>query len=247
MQRSTEEELLDQTDPPEEELNKNLREIITINRLTGAYPLTRAGIRRLIPEGCTEVSIADVGCGGGDALMNLAEKPPVPGIKLKLTGVDLLPGAIEFAKKINPHLQNVNWIVDDFEHYFANLTEKPDIIVAGMFCHHLPDEKLKTFLRLAYENTNFGVVINDLHRAYLPYYFIKIATALLSGSRFTRYDAPLSVKKGFTKKEWQSLISSTGIKDFSVEWCWAFRHLVVINSAGIVWGGRERGGDLESD
>jgi hypothetical protein len=80
-------------------------------------------------------------------------------------------------------------------------------------------------------NSREGFFINDLHRHPLAYYSIKILTRLFSASYLVKNDAPLSVRRGFTAKEWKVLLESAGISRFRVSWKWAFRHLVVVRNA----------------
>jgi hypothetical protein len=75
-------------------------------------------------------------------------------------------------------------------------------------------------------NSSVGFFINDLHRQPLAYYFIKLATKLFSKSSLVKNDAPLSVLRGFKKKEWESIFERAGIQNYSIKWKWAFRYLV---------------------
>ena len=76
-------------------------------------------------------------------------------------------------------------------------------------------------------NTRKGFFINDLHRHWLAYYSIQIITSIFSGSYLVKNDAPLSVARGFKKKEWATMIAAAGIANCSIQWKWAFRHLIV--------------------
>lgn len=76
------------------------------------------------------------------------------------------------------------------------------------------------------ENSTTGFFINDLQRHPLAYYSIKWITSLFSKSYLVKNDAPLSVARGFTKKEWIEIFRSAGISNFSIKWKWAFRYLI---------------------
>ncbi len=49
---------------------------------------------------------------------------------------------------------------------------------------------------------------------------------MFARSYLVKHDAPLSVARGFTKNEWDALLRSAGLKNYTVEWVWAFRHLI---------------------
>ena len=76
------------------------------------------------------------------------------------------------------------------------------------------------------QKSSTGFFINDLQRHPFAYYSIKWITKLFSRSYLVKNDAPLSVARGFTKKEWKKIFNSAGINNFSIKWKWAFRYLI---------------------
>ncbi|HTE11556.1 MAG TPA: hypothetical protein VK645_11305, partial [Chitinophagaceae bacterium] len=78
-----------------------------------------------------------------------------------------------------------------------------------------------------HENAGIGFFINDLHRHFLAYYSIKILTGLFSKSYLVKNDAPLSVQRGLIKKEWEGLLKQSVLDNYSIEWKWAFRWLII--------------------
>jgi hypothetical protein len=50
---------------------------------------------------------------------------------------------------------------------------------------------------------------------------------VLSNSAYVKNDAPLSVWRGFKKKEWESILQSAGYQNSKINWVWAFRHLII--------------------
>ena len=79
-----------------------------------------------------------------------------------------------------------------------------------------------------HQNAEKGFFIADLHRHPLAYYSIKWLTGLFSKSYLVKNDAPLSVLRGFSRKEWESLLTKAGIKNYSIRWKWAFRWLIIV-------------------
>jgi hypothetical protein len=117
-----------------------------------------------------------------------------------------------------------HWIVSD---YAAVLFDsKPDIIFSSLFCHHFTDEQLVSQLTWMHQHSTVGFFINDLHRNWLALRSISILTKLFSRSYLVKNDAPLSVARGFLKKEWEAIAQLAGI-DVEVKWQWAFRHLLI--------------------
>ena len=81
-------------------------------------------------------------------------------------------------------------------------------------------------LRWMQQNSEIGFFINDLQRNWFAYHSIKLITKIFSSSYLVKNDAPLSVARGFHKSEWEQLLQEAGIKNYSVEWKWAFRYLI---------------------
>ena len=127
----------------------------------------------------------------------------------------------------NHDKRDIKIVLEDYKHWLDQ-KEKPDIIHASLFCHHLTDAQLVDFFRISSQNVTKAVVINDLQRHPLAYYSIKYLTQWFSKSRFTKNDAPLSVLRGFTKNELKQLLVKAGIVNYEIKWKWAFRFVIII-------------------
>ena len=132
---------------------------------------------------------------------------------------------IQYAET-NLHNTDIRFICDDYRNVFQHVKDV-DIIHACLFCHHLTEVQLVDLIKFARQN-HAVLVINDLERNPLAYYSIKILTQLFSKSYLVKNDAPLSVLRGFKKKEWLSILKKAGAEKFTVINKWAFRHEVII-------------------
>jgi 2-polyprenyl-3-methyl-5-hydroxy-6-metoxy-1,4-benzoquinol methylase len=218
--RSTQLELLDGENIPFKDIAQNLKELNTINTLLGGHAITLDGVIHLakIPT----PTIVEIGCGGGDNLAFIQANCQRINLNPILIGIDLKKECIDFAQKKYP---SIHFICSDFG--AVELKNKPDIIFSSLFCHHFTNEELVEQLIWMKVNSNIGFFINDLHRNWMAYYAIKLLTALFSKSYLVKNDAPLSVARGFTRKEWKQLFEQSGISNFSIQWKWAFRHLIL--------------------
>jgi len=79
-------------------------------------------------------------------------------------------------------------------------------------------------------NSRQGFFINDLHRHPLAYYSIKFLTSIFSRSKLVKNDAPLSVARGFKRKDWVWLMNESGLKAGLIQWKWAFRYLIIASN-----------------
>ncbi|MFN4150186.1 MAG: methyltransferase domain-containing protein, partial [Candidatus Sericytochromatia bacterium] len=169
-----------------------------------------------------------IGCGGGDFLKEVSLWANKNGFKVNITGIDLKDDCIEYAKNYCNGIKNIKLIKTDFNNIFL-YDKKPDIVHASLFFHHLKDSEIEKFL-LKIKEEKVSLIINDLIRSRLAYSSIKILTNAFSKSDLVKNDAPLSVLRGFSKKEWIDLLSRIESLNHSyeIESTIGFRHLVTI-------------------
>ncbi len=222
-QRAYQKELLDRGDIPFEDIKKNMQELNFINTWLGGHAITIKGLQKLI-GGKKEITVCEIGCGGGDNLVAIVRWCNKKNISIKCIGIDLKEECIAFAKQ-NKLLNNyTNWIASDYAK--VQFGKKPDVIFSSLLCHHFTEEELKKQLKWMNENCTAGFFINDLERNTIAYYSILILTKLFSNSYLVKNDAPLSVARGLIKKEWQKIFLNAGIDQFNIQWKWAFRYLI---------------------
>jgi 2-polyprenyl-3-methyl-5-hydroxy-6-metoxy-1,4-benzoquinol methylase len=228
-QRSEALEWLDQPPIPRSELDLNLKDLARVNRSLGGHRATIKGVEELLPEGSSTCSVVDVGCGGGDTLRAIDRFGAQKGIEFDMTGVDPLPEALAYAEEHWGGERSPEWRQASFQ----DLEDEArfDIATSSLFCHHLYGDELLALLRKLDRIARFGVVINDLHRHPLAYYGIRVLSTLLSDSKYLQHDAPLSVLKGFRRRDWERILEEAGFSEYRIRWIWAFRHCIVIPKA----------------
>jgi 2-polyprenyl-3-methyl-5-hydroxy-6-metoxy-1,4-benzoquinol methylase len=223
--RSYEKELLDREDIPFADIRQNMVELEFINTHLGGHSITIEGFKKILNNE-KSVSICEIGCGGGDNLNAINNWCTTKKVTASFTGIDINANCIAYAKT-KSQIQNVNYITSDYRLIEFN-GNKPGIIFSSLFCHHFTNEELIEMMKWMDANSSQGFFINDLHRHPVAYQFIKLATKVFSKSYLVKNDAPLSVLRGFKKKEWVNILEQAGIKNYSIKWKWAFRHLIVV-------------------
>lgn len=185
-----------------EVVEQTLRELEIINRLLGGNSVTISGINELLLGApvTQPVTIADLGCGGGDMALLIHDWAKARGLHVIITGVDANPSIIRFAIENTKRATNISFVVADvFSAAFAKTSF--DIMVATLFMHHFTRNQLVDLLRTMKKQARIGIVINDIHRQFLAYHSIRLLTSLFSRSSMVKFDAPLSVRRAFTKDE----------------------------------------------
>ncbi len=222
--RSLKKELLDADDIPFADIQQNMKELNSVNHLLGGHAITLQGFKALAEQGDHPISVCEIGCGGGDNLRVLYDYARKKNMSIRLTGIDIKAACIKFAAEKNNDME-ATWICSDYR--TANMEAlSPDIIFSSLFCHHFSQDDLVWMMGWMNKHSKRGFFINDLHRHPMAYYSIKWLTGLFSKSYLVKNDAPLSVARGFKKKEWLRILKDAGISSCQVKWKWAFRHLV---------------------
>ena len=224
-QRSNQKELLDETEIPRELLHQNLRELEFINKWLGGIAISIKGLNTA-SSNHAKICVADIGCGGGDALAGFAKHYRNKNESTQFVGIDLKTDCIEFAQKTCVAFPEIDFIQEDYRTAIEKLPEITHVH-AALFCHHLTDNEIVELIKFCQKH-RVTLVINDLERNPLAYWSIWALTRLFGGSSLVKNDAPLSVLRGIKKREWKALIEKANAKNYKISWQWAFRHLIII-------------------
>lgn len=226
--RSYEKELMDDFSSEGEVINQTLRELENVNLYLGGNNISINSIQRITSKDKSQLySIADLGCGGGYTLMHIAKWAKKHDTKVDLTGIDANTNIINFAQNNTVDFNNIDYLSEDiFSTSFQ--TKKFDIIHCSLFTHHFTDEELIELLKTWKKQAKKAIIINDLHRHTISYYFTKWIIGTLSNSEMVKYDSVVSIKRSFKRKELLSILNSAGIINFKLSWKWAFRWKLII-------------------
>jgi 2-polyprenyl-3-methyl-5-hydroxy-6-metoxy-1,4-benzoquinol methylase len=228
LNRSYQKELLDMPGIPFPAIERNMQELDYINQKLGGHAITIKGLEDVLQNHNSknkQILVVEIGCGGGDNLRVIRNWAKAKGCDIKLLGIDINEECIQYARSRKENL-GIEFVVSDYnDHVFK---EQPAVIFSSLFCHHFSDNDLIKMLNWMKMHSTIGFFINDLHRHRLAYYSIMTLTKMFSKSYLVKNDAPLSVLRGFKKKEWESILTAAGITKYSLQWKWAFRWLLIV-------------------
>lgn len=210
-------------------LKDALDKIAKINQLLGGNLLTLRGVQGLLPTfpQQTEISIIDVGCGNGDMLRTLADYGLKQHLNFKLTGIDANAFTINHARELSSHYPNISFRCEDvFGKDFAAL--KYDIVLCTLTLHHFKDEEIIALMTVFNANSNIGIVINDLHRSSISYRLFQALCFVFRLNKMSRQDGLISILRGFKKEELVSFSKKLNLKNYKIQWKWAFRYQWII-------------------
>ncbi|MFO7719127.1 MAG: class I SAM-dependent methyltransferase, partial [Gillisia sp.] len=147
--RTDESEIMDDFELKGTDLEKTLYDLDNINKWLGGNKITLQGIKILLkdhPKSET-VHIADIGCGNGSILREIAKWGRKENYTFELTGIDANPYAIEIGEKLSYYYPEIKYYpVDIFRDEFEKM--KFDILLCTLTLHHFKDTEIDTLVEL---------------------------------------------------------------------------------------------------
>lgn len=189
-QRVLEEEILDQVS--DEVAAANLADIARINALTGARIRLAADLRRYFqPQ--SAFSFLDVGAASGDFAAMVRRRYPSSRtfcLDLQHRNLRRAPG---------PRLQ-----ANAFQLPFPD--RSIEVVHCSLFLHHFSDNECRKLIAEMFRVSSRLVLIQDLHRHWLSYYFLPFTRPIFRWNQVTVDDGMKSVAAGWRRKELESLL-----------------------------------------
>jgi ubiquinone/menaquinone biosynthesis C-methylase UbiE len=201
------------------EIHQSFDDLWRINRWLGGvsgclYLLDRYFARR----GSRHARILDVGAGDARLAARLQTELARQNRNAEFVALD---------RRLS-HLRNGNHSTEKLSRVVADAFDFPfgqksfDVVICNLFLHHFSPVEAVELLRQLAGIASEAVLINDLERHPLPYFFIRAARPF-ARSRITRHDGAASVRQAYTKDELAALASRAGFTNFEVERLPAFR------------------------
>ena len=230
--RIYEEELLDAGEGTDDDVARSLGDLRRINRfLGGRRVLLRALSVGLQGTGLKQLSVLDVGTGSADIPMALAAKCRRRGVETFIVGVDISERNLRISRAqlgVTSEIQLVQ--ADSLRLPFA--ARSFDFVTASLFLHHFRDEDVVRLLADFGRIARRAVLVNDLVRNLVPYYFTRIAGPILAASFLTQNDGPVSILRGFTTDEMQELAQRAGLRVREIKRMFPYRLSLVADANG---------------
>ena len=187
-----------------------------VNRWLGGRRSLLRAVRPLL-GGLPHPRILDVGCGSADLpaflVRTLPLRPLAVGVDLKLLHLKQAPA------EVRPVVADVRRLP------FAPLSF--DVVTASLFLHHFDGPEVAEVLRLLFALSRRALVVNDLHRARVPYLFGRLTFRHVFRSPVSVADGLLSIRRAFTPEELESAFREAGLGQVRVRRSFPYRLVAV--------------------
>jgi 2-polyprenyl-3-methyl-5-hydroxy-6-metoxy-1,4-benzoquinol methylase len=207
-------ELLDDRQADPALVGSELRDIARLNALFGG---TRAVMEALVPlfraaardAGCgmrdARWTLLDVGTGSGDIARAAVAAARRHGLELTPLGIDLNRTAARLARS-----GGLAMIVADGSRLPLG-PRSVDVVVASQVLHHLPRPAAVRWIAAFDRMARRAVVLADLRRSRVAMGGVWAASFGLGMSSVTRHDAVVSLRRGYTRREFDALLVAAGV------------------------------------
>jgi hypothetical protein len=194
-------ELMDEAHP--EDARKCLRDLIRINAEFGGHSTVR---KLLAKAGCdgAAFSLLDVGAASGDSGRIIRETYPNAEV------VSLDRNSLNLSGAEEPKL-----LADAFQLPFP--PQSFDFVFSSLFLHHFTNEQVETLLRSFGAIARRAVLISDLERHAVPYWFLRASRVFFGWHWMTVHDGKISVRAAFKAGELKAIAERAGLESIAVE------------------------------
>lgn len=226
--RRRQEELLDAGNGTPQEINQSLQDLRRINRLLGGHRVSLIALRRMIQEfSLPHFSFLDVATGSADLPLAVARWARRANLTCSLVGIDWNARHLAFGRSERqryPEIHLVQGSVDSLPFRPASF----DFVNVSLFLHHLDDAKAMTFLQSLCSLARIAVIVNDLERHWIPYFFLKLTQPVFARSPITEFDGFASLLQAFTREELEHTAHAARFTHYQVRRRFPYRLSLVV-------------------
>ena len=226
-QRSLEPELMDDPTLAPYEHAKALRGLARIHRFTFTPKRLWRAIESRVDARLrgSELSLLDVGCSDGWLACSIAREARRRGWKIRIIGCDFSARALQmFAHR--GEREGLQVEVERVDIVQQELPQQADIVLNSLFLHHFTSEQVSLILPKLAKASRRLLIVDDLLRTPLGYWYCQVGVQLLTRSRVVHVDGPLSVRAAFSMAEIRQLLQQSGLTDASLRHHWPERFLI---------------------
>ncbi len=182
---------------PPEQARASLADLVRLNRRWGGHSTLRH-LLAAVADPDKSFSVLDVGAASGDMGSRVRDWYP----QAHVTSLDRLESHL--AASGPPRVAG-----DAFSLPFR--TRSFDVVFCSLFLHHFTDEQIVRLLAGFGQVARHAVLVIDLERNPVPYYFVPWTQWLFGWDPVTVHDARISVEAAFRPGELEALAQSAGL------------------------------------
>jgi len=204
-------EKMDRPQPVTPELEKDLANLMALNRYFGSHRLVRRFLAAWL-ERDRGYRILDLATGAADVPRTMIDWARSRDIKLEIDAVDANVSTLQIAKGLSAAYPEIRFVSADVLTYDSANTY--DLVCCSLALHHFSEEDAVALLRRCRELSHRFVLVADLERSAATTLGIWAVTEFIYSDAMTKSDGRLSARRAFSFDEMQALAETAGWKHF---------------------------------
>ncbi len=148
-------------------------------------------------------TLLDIGFGGGDIPIKLAQWAAQDDFELNITAIETDERATAYVQTLDPPA-NVDFKLTSSTNLLET-AERFDFVISNHLLHHLSEEEIQQLLKQSKALSKQKVLFNDIERCDIAYLSFKSITTPFFRDSFITEDGLTSIKRSFTYKELRNL------------------------------------------
>jgi 2-polyprenyl-3-methyl-5-hydroxy-6-metoxy-1,4-benzoquinol methylase len=170
--------------------------------------------------------VLDLGAGGGDVVIGLAQLARRCEVGLEVYGCDVSRTAIEHAATAARQAGVPEAQFFELDVLAGELPTDFDVLICTLFLHHFAERDALALLRGMATAARRGVLVDDLVRSHAGYLLAWFGGRLVTRSPLVHVDGPLSVRAAFQLTEIRRLVERAGLRGARIRPHWPQRYLM---------------------
>jgi ubiquinone/menaquinone biosynthesis C-methylase UbiE len=209
-------EIMDEETLEQETVDEIYRYLASVNRYFGGVGGTIARFESFSSSWRPgeRIEVLEIACGAADVPLALIGWGRSRGFDLRVTATDILPTALDYARRVAPSEERLRLACADVERPpFRDGTF--DYVTCGLFFHHLTDTQIITALKSFDRLATRGIVVNDLIRSRRAFFWTWLFTKPFHP--ILHHDGPLSIRRALKPAEMRHLADAAGLPWLDVQ------------------------------
>jgi 2-polyprenyl-3-methyl-5-hydroxy-6-metoxy-1,4-benzoquinol methylase len=202
---------MDRPQPVSAELEKDLQNLVALNRYFGSHRIVRHFLSRWLVED-RSYRVLDLATGSGDIPRLIVDWARQQGLTVQVDAVDANSATLEIARQHSAGYPEITFLRGDARHFESS--ESYDLVCCSLALHHFTEEDAVRVLRCCRGLSHRYTLVTDLERSWSTTAGVWAVTQFLFREPMTRYDGRVSAERAFSFAEMRALAEAAGWQDF---------------------------------
>jgi SAM-dependent methyltransferase len=210
---------MDVAQPVTAELERDLDNLASLNRLFGSHALVRGFLRPRLHRRLRPWRILDLATASGDIPRVIASWARRARVPVAIDAVDFQASTLEIARRRSERFPEIAYHHADIREFGiaprnADAPAAWDVVLCSLALHHFSEDDAVRILRHAASLASRHVLVADLRRCTAGTLGVDFLTAVWMREPMTRHDARASVRRAFSFREMARLARAAGWRNF---------------------------------